>query len=448
MRKKVLRIAVIAFALIVGFGYTMPATSFAADMKSPTATDVKYVKGTDGKNTGIKSFTIEPYTYLNLEPGETVKLDDGKLREIAAKEIFPRWSIIANEVFRDQADQLVTIEGSGMMDKDKTKDNSFDKHFNTNNKSVSGAYSKYDWSVDNLAEKLALTESKHVGKTENDEMRATGITAIGNLSGARTLMGQELRNCSDDNDNTVDDFLGNSADKTKEDYRLKPLEDASKGSGFASIVTCVNRHGDTSARYDYVTFGLAVYDFDLSPIAANELKYVEAADKLKNGEDILMGRMGKQVKENGIIFSDTDRTATHTYLKNTTPNKSVHTSVLKNTKTEEHSITSQETSQWSMTQSVGVSINAPTYSPSGGTGIIPRVTWSINHSWSELWSTMKGKTEKKSEGNEKSISSQLELPPYTVAKITQNVNDKLTQEDYQQPMVLNYKVAIFAMSGD
>ncbi len=447
MRKTVVRIAVVALALVIIAGYSMPDASYAEDMSNPTATNVKYVKDKDGKNTGIKSFTIEPYTYLNIEPGETVRLDDGKLNEIAAKEIFPKWSIIANEVLRDQADQLVTIEGSDMMTKDKSSSNSFDRHFNTNNSSVSKPYSSQDWSVDNLAEKFALTKSQHKGKTEEDEMRATGITAIASLNDARTLMGQELRNCSNDNDVSVDDFLGNDKKSTKKsEYRLPKLEEVKEGSGFASIVTCVNQVGK-SADYDYVTMGLAVYDFDLSPIAANNLKYVEDADKVEKGADILMGKMGKSVEVDGIKFSDTDRDATHTYLKNTTPNKSTHTSALKNTKTEKHTITTQDTFQWSQTQSVGMTINGPTITSEHG-GLLPRVSFNLNFSWSELWASMKGEAKEKSDGEDKTVSSQLDLPPYTVAKITQNVNDKVTQEDYHQPVVLSYKVAIFAMSGD
>jgi hypothetical protein len=109
MKRTIVRIAVMTLALLMSVGYVMPEIAFAADMDNPTATNVKYATDSKGVKTGIKSFTIEPYTYLNLEPGKTVKLDDSKLNEIAATQIFPRWSLIANEVFRDQANQLVTI---------------------------------------------------------------------------------------------------------------------------------------------------------------------------------------------------------------------------------------------------------------------------------------------------------------------------------------------------
>ena len=448
MKKMFVRIAVMTLALIISAGYVMPETAFATDMKNPTATNVNYVTE-NGKKTGIKSFTIEPYTYVNLEPGKTVSLDDGKLREIAAKEIFPRWSYIADGVFRDQADQLVTIEGSGMMSSSKDAKNSFDKHFNT---SKNGGYDS-KWAISSLPEMLSSSEEKHQGKQCWDEMRATGITAIGSLSGARTLMGQELRNCSDDNDISVDEFLGNSYDKTKNERRLPALEDEKNGtgSGFASIVTSVNRAG-ASGDYDYVSLGLAVYDFELIPIAAKDLKYIEAASKTKNGDKILMGEMG-DVDVSGIKFATTGSGVSHTYLKNTTPNKTKFASALKNTTTETNTVKNEETFQWSQTQHIGASVNmgvlgystAPNAPPAP---MLPRATLNFGFSWTELWSSTKGTAATKSNKDEKNVSSELELPPYTVAKITQNVDDKLTQEDYQQPVVLSYKVAIFAMSGD
>lgn len=451
MKKMFTRIAVMTLALLMSVGYVVPEIAFAADMDNPTATNVKYATDSEGVKTGIKSFTIEPYTYLNLEPGETVKLDDSKLNEIAATQIFPRWSLIANEVFRDQANQLVTIEGSGMMSSDKNADNSFDKHFNIDKEGVSDDYVEYDWSIRNLAEQLARTSSRHDGKTCWDEMRATGITAIGSLKDARTLMGQELRNCSDDNDVSVDDFLGNSNDQTKSEYRLPALADdkTETGSGFASIVTSVNRKG-ASGDYDYVSMGLAVYDFELVPIAANDLRYVEAANKIAGGSDILMGKMGNYADDAvGIKFAENDSTATQSYLKNTTPNKSKHTSALKNTITESTTISTQDTFQWSQTQSVGSTINTWIYGLGDeGAPMLPRATITFGFSWSQMWSTTKGKATSRSNADDKTISSELELPPYTVAKITQNAKDKLTQEVYQQPVVLSYKVAIFAMSGD
>ncbi len=423
------------------------------DPNAPQATDVQYIKK-NGKRVGIKSFTIKPYTYCNLSQdrnvnpdGEsTLELNDARLRDITASQIFPRWGVIAEGIFRDQASQLVTIEGSGMMSSDKSAGNSFDRQFSYSKKGVNTGYSKYDWAVSDLAAELAREGNDQKGDINWDERRSTGIVAINNLAGARRLMGQELRNCADDNDITVDEFLGNGVDKSDQKYRLPDLQNEDTGGGFASVVTCVNRAG-ASGDYDYASFGIAVYDFDISPVAARDLQYIEAAADITDGEDILMGRKGDDVEETGISFKNKDRKAVTTYIQNKTPVEDTFQSALKNNTTEQNTITTQDTQQWGMSQSVGLNVNVGGISGKTG-GVIPRVTITTNFTWNEMWSSMKGKSNSKTVGDEKSINNTLKLPGYTVAKITQNVNDKSTRENYQQPYILNYKVAVFAMSGD
>lgn len=454
-QKRYYGILVIIIALVF---VLMPQNVNAADnMKKPTATNVQYVEK-NGKKTGIKSFEISPYTYYNLSQdkevnptGETtITLNDAKLQKIAEKQIFPKWGVIAEGIFRDQASQLVTIEGGGMMTSDKDAKNSFDRHFSYGRKGVNENYKEYKWSVKDLAEELGTrTEPSHNGDRCWDETRVTGITTIGNLADARTLMGQELRNCSDDDDVSVDDFLGNKKDKSDNKYRLPDLADTKTGKGFVNIVTCVNRAGG-SGDYDYVTFGLAVYDFDISPIAAENLKYIEAADSLEDGPSILMGRAGNvpYTDATGISFSDKNKETTTSYLKNNSPQETTQTAALENSTTEENSITTEESYEWGMEQTVGTELNFGGLGLEAGDCMFPRATFSFSNSWHELWNTMKGKTETKSTSKTKSINTELTLPGHTVAKVTQSVNDKSTQENYQQPVVLSYKVAVFAMSGD
>ena len=139
MVKNVFRILpVVALTLVLTAAMTMPDKAGAAvSAKKPKATNVQYFKE-DGKKTGIKTFTIDTYTYYNmsknkdLNPSQqsTMKLDDAALLRIAKKQIFPKWGLIAEEVFRDQANQLVTIEGKGMMSsRDSSKKTDFDRHF-------------------------------------------------------------------------------------------------------------------------------------------------------------------------------------------------------------------------------------------------------------------------------------------------------------------------------
>lgn len=472
MKFRVKTFALCVIAIAVAVGIALPQQSFAAsDAKKPKATNVQYVTDDSGKKTGIRTFTIAPFTYYNLSQDpvinkdneRTFKLNDAKLLQIAKRQIFPKWGIIAEGIFRDQAEQLVTIEGSGMMSSSTTSKNSFDRHFSTGK--VSNGYD-YDWAVSDLAQALGQENSSHKGKTCWDETRITGVTQIGNLSDARTLMGQELRNCSDDNDVSKDDFLGNSYQKTEDKRRLPDLEQDKTGDGFANIVTCVNRAG-ASGDYDYVSFGVAVYDFDITPVAAENLKYIEAADEdftdesgTVSGKDILMGLAGDHVNKTGISFHNDDENGTTSYLRNNTTQEVTQSSGLENSVTEESTIGTDDTFEWGMEQEIGVEINLGGFGqglmPGGGVDafanaapcMFPRATLSFSNSWHELWSTTNSKSETQSSTKTKTTNTEVTLPGHTIAVVKQSLNNKKTTENYQQPVILNYKVAVFAMSGD
>ena len=250
MKQRTKTVALCIIAIAVAITIAMPQKiSAASDPKKPEATNVVYVTDDNDKKTGIKSFTISPFSYYNLsqdpkvnsEGERTLKLNDAKLLQIAKSQIFPKWGVIAEGIFRNQASQLVTIEGSGMMSPGTTDKESFDRHFSTSKAGVNGYTDK--WSVDDLAKALSQENAFHKGETCWDECRGTGITQIGSLNDARTLMGQELRNCSDDDDVSKDEFLGNNHQKKEDKRRLPDLEDDKSGDGFANIVTCVNRAG-------------------------------------------------------------------------------------------------------------------------------------------------------------------------------------------------------------
>lgn len=421
--------------------------ALADSMDNPTATNVKYYQE-NGMNVGLQQFTLSPYTYysisrdkaINPRGGATVKLDDSALKEIAIREIFPKWSVIAEGVFRDQADQLVTIKGSGMMSSKKGDRNSFDRQFNFRKKGVNEDYSDDDWSIGDFAEMLARTDKRHDGSTSSDCMHASGIVSISSLADARTLMGQEVRNCFSDNDNTVDDFLGNDH-KGKNKYRLPDLDNDSTGGGFASIISCVNQGAIND--YDYVSFGLAVYDFDVSPIAANQLKYITAADQMKDGLAIFNGEKG-DVNWNhdaGISFNDSE-SSDFTKIYNRTRTETEAESSIGKVNSVENTLSSEESFEWGMTQHLGTEVTM------GKEASFCKVAIEVSNEWSELWSTVKGESHSKGEEKSRSQTTHLTMPPHTAATIAQSLSETSVQERYNQPVAISYKVAIFAISGD
>ena len=381
MRRIARLISILMLTLMVMAAYTLPTDVYAGTRDKPEADDVVYYTDDQGNNTGIKYLTIDPYTYYNIsrdpaintetagsQTAPTLKLNDATIQRIAANQIFPRWSVIAEGIWRDQANQLVTIEGSGMMSSDTTSSKSFDRHFSRTRPGVSGH--NYDWALDDLAKSLGRPESKSgkantqepefsvlKGKVNEDEVVYSGIYGINNLNDARTLMGKSLRACADDNDNTVDDFLGNGYDKTDNKYRLPDIADDKTGDGYCSIVTCVNRAG-SSGDYDYVCFGLAAYDFDVTPVAATSMSYIHAAQGYPDADDPMEEAASAGIP--GASYTE-NSTTTHFYLENKSPQESATGVSMSSSESEEISSTTEESFEWGMEQEIGADVNLGGY---------------------------------------------------------------------------------------
>ena len=99
MKQRTKTVALCIIAIAVAITIAMPQKiSAASDPKKPEATNVVYVTDDNDKKTGIKSFTISPFSYYNLSQDEvinsdhqrTLKLNDAKLLQIAKSQIFPK----------------------------------------------------------------------------------------------------------------------------------------------------------------------------------------------------------------------------------------------------------------------------------------------------------------------------------------------------------------------
>lgn len=461
------RVATCMLALVLTVSFSLPS-SFnvmtkkvsADEFENPVAENVQYYPNNDvpkKERTGIKSFELGKYSYYNMskdtninpDGDATMSLDNPTLRRICAHEIFPKWSLVAEELFRNQANQLVTINGTGMMSQDKSAKNSFDRHFST--ELVGGNGYKDDWALKDLSMELRGSDFRQEGKTGNDEMRREGISQVSSLADARKMMGQSLRNCSNNNNLSVDDFLGNSYQQTEGKYRLPDLNNTSDQSttketnGFCNVVTCVNRQG-ASFDYDYVTFGLLAYDFDLVPVAAQGLKFVEAADKYDDGEDILKGKSGELVDRVGIRFSSDKENGKTSYLKNSTDRESTQTTGLENAVSASNTITHEDSFQFNMEQNISFGWNLGTYGSEAT--LLPRGHLDFSFTFGELWEHKDEQSQTTGTEKKDNVNTEVTLPPHTIAKVNQSLENTNIEENYQQPVVLNYKVAIFAMSGD
>ncbi|MBQ9179477.1 MAG: hypothetical protein IJ132_01595 [Firmicutes bacterium] len=463
MRRLLSVFGVLALAFALTAVFSVPESAYASGTKAKPKVDgeVHYYdkKDESGATTGkgIDYFTLNPYTYYNICK-DSGKLTKDQIRTIAEKHIFPRWGVIAEGMFRDQASQLVTIEGSGMMSSDKNASESFDRHFSYGKKGVNTGYSGYNWSVSDLADMLGhdktsgksstddLSDFKIIkGSTNNDEVVSCGIHPINNLNDARTMMGRSLRACADDNDLSVDDFLGNGKDKSGNEYRLPALADDKTGGGYVNIVTCNNRAG-SSGDYDYVAFGIAVYDFDVTPIAAKGLNYITEADEYIDEDNPIKAAAQNAKPNSEISYNENGSGSITSLMENKSPQEATTTTTLENSATEENFISTEDEFEWGMEQEIGVEVQ---WGGDDAIGFAPsKVAVHANQGWHESWRTMTSKGETKSKTTSKSVSTEMPLPGHTGALVVQNTECKEWTLPYGQPVALSYKVAVFAMSGD
>ena len=184
--------------------------------------------------------------------------------------------------------------------------------------------------------------------------------------------------------------------------------------------------------------GIAVYDFDITPVAAQNLKYIEAADDDydgSSGKDILMGLAGDNISKRGISYHKDTENGTTSYLRNNTTQEVTQSSGLENSVTEESTISTDDTFEWGMEQEIGVELNLGGFGP--GTQAIgdpapcmfPRATLNFSNSWHELWSTTKSKSETQSSTKTKTTNTEVTLPGHTIAVIEQSLENKKTVEN-------------------
>lgn len=418
----------------------LPAWGTDASSGAMTAKNQTYQSVGNGKQR-IDSFTLDDlYSYQSLgnDQGKpTLTLSTSALQKAVKEKLLPQWSGVAASVFRDQAGQLVDLYGyqpnGGCMSQA-----GFDAYFNMNNGPKD--YKDETWSTYSIESKLRQTNSSHAGSLGNDQLTVTGVRQVDNLDQARKMMGQALRDCESSNAVSADEFLNASeAGET----RLEGLEGGS--TGFANIVTAVNCKG-SSANFDYVSFGIVFYDFESVPVAANNLTYV--VDQ----------KAGAPVEEPNGNPSSTEVT-------NGQQQDIVHTAKLGNNVTETVTTTISALASANMSQNMGASIGCSetetteesTIGPNDDGGLSGESSsssssFSMGVNWGAAWG-MAGAAgaqlgHSKSEEISKAVETTIAIPPHAVASIENAASKTTYNQAYQQPVVLSYKVAIFAMSGD
>ena len=387
------------------------------------------------------SFVLDgEYFYQSLggDTGKsTLTLSSSTLQDIVKDKLLPQWSPVAASVFRDQAGQLVDLYGyennGGNMSQA-----GFDAYFNM---SASGntKYSDETWSCYSLRDKLKQTWASHAGDPGWDQLTVTGVKRVNSLNEARDLVGQALYDCENHKGLEASEFL--DVDEGNGSTRLEGLDDESSTTAFVNIVTSVNCKG-SSADFDYVSFGIVFYDFEPVPVAAHGLQY----------------NMGT------VDVNTADKGENSTVISNGQQQDVMHSAKLGDAVTETTSTTLSGLASFNLKENIGANIGwseTESYSSTefnvddesaGAETSTSSSTQSLGLNWGAAWE-MGGALgaemgHSKSQEVSKAVETTIALPPHTAAGIDHKTTTTTYGQNYQQPVILNYKVAIFAVSGD
>lgn len=364
----------------------------------------EYEKDADGNITNIKKIERPPYTYFDdsasLGADKEIRVDT--MTDYVPK-LFTKWGPIASKVFETSTDSAFHNNSD-----DSATD--WRKYFGPG---VSESNEKTDLSK-------ALTSEDHYqhGEYSNDCVLATGIQYATNMDSILHHMTDELAKGLGDRYNTPASTLYDKADLKV----IKDTKDKQDTKAFYKIVTSIDNNGATYGYY-YNSYALVFYDFELAPIVLKGVTY--ANQKLTT-------------KESGNTASGAHKT----YFKNESESNSNVTTNLTSTSTQSATNSLTSTKTYSFAETIGASA-------SWNTPFLNVAKFTVNFSFTATQAISSAKTESKTIADtySNSATSSVVLPPHTAIALQQKQDKQTVNIEYDCPVALRYKVAIFSMNG-
>ncbi len=395
-----------------------------------TAIDVVYDE--KGNRTGIKTIVAGEKVYYDVFDGESTL--DGRntvsfYKSVLDKKyngkdsILTTWAKVAEKVFRIGGQKFGYNWQFG----------DFDKWYNTDLPNTSDNEEANADVV--LRDQFASMSPYSSGEPEKYNMRATGLQYYGSMKDVEDMMLDEIvyacgeEKVADEFKDVVLEFCTPNGDG------LELLQDDTKQHVLAQIIT--NQYDAESTHRWFSSFGVAYYDFKLTPIINENLQYISAADNYESVKDAF------ENNALGVYYSDSgDGETTITYIQNpTSANTSVSASTSKSvTNSVSNSLTESESHSFS--ESVEVN-NELTMMEN-----LWKMSVKVGFSASQAMSTAFSESKSLSETISTSSSVSVNLPAYTELGIKQTVGSTEETVEYNCPVAISYKVAIFGINGE
>lgn len=368
-----------------------------------------------GVRTGLKSIEIAPYTYYNVgdQDGGTV-VDLNFLQDLVKTELLGKWSQLAEDIFRvHPREAWCTMDGR----------RDFEDMFNNPN----GSGHKVD-----ISEDLGNADKEVVGGGgASDRHTITGLRYTTSLADVRTQMAQEMESISG-SDGDAGWFLG---DGISSNALAKMRDDTERQDVYYNLLLSYEQEG-IGNRIN--AFGIAFYDFDLTPISDEDLEYITAAEAYKDEENPLeaaqtAGAPGVSYNSNG----EGNKSVGYTENISREDAEMAVSLTSSNTTTLHNSITNEK--NYSFNETIGSETEF-------GIKSVVKETIRLEFSAEQAFGEARTQEEGVEKTIENSVTQTIVVPAHTAVAVEQETGSTNVTLEYDCPVALSYKVAIFSMN--
>lgn len=379
---------------------------------------------------GIRSVVIDGKTYFDIHDGSKTGrtdptnqlaflqavLQSGKDMADGSDSVLGQWASLAEQIYGTHSHYTARVNAGG----------GFKKNFTGSSNRERSGYA-------DLAYALAQTKEGTVGSRKNDYTKWKGLSYATDLKKVRQEAADEIAGAINRKISGSDVLKATDGDDT-----LSQLNDETPQDVLYTLVTCVDRAGKTY-KYNYNSFGIAFYDFQLSVLAGEGLEYVTKAQKY----DSLQQAVDNNVS--GVKYKTSGKNnPVLSYYKN----ESKQEADVGMEFTQSNSVTTSNTLETGKSYSYSQMIGSET-TLSGGIPLLGEVeqTLKLEVTCEQALSTAYSETKEYSETSENKVSSSMTLPAQTAVGMESSKAVTNIELGYDCPVAITYKVAIFSLSG-
>lgn len=397
MRKRLTAI-LLSLSLALGLAPQIPASA---------AERIVFNYDDEGNRTSLKSIKIDPYTYYNVrdEDGGTI-VDVTFLRNLVEDELLGKWSQLAEDIFRVNPKKAWFNKSN----------RDFDDYFNNSD----GTGNRIDLSSD-------LCETTADGT--NHVYRRSGLQYTTSLADVRNAMSVEM---DDVTVNDVDDGYFFTNDGVSVNALSTMRDDTEKQDVFYNIVST---YEERDPAWNLInSFGIAFYGFDLTPISDEDLEYITAAEGYESLEAAqTAGAPGVSYNSNG------EGNKSVGYTENISREDAEMAVALtsSNTTTLHNSITNEK--NYSFSETIGSETKF-------SIGEVVEETINLEFSAEQAFGEARTQEEGVEKTIENSVTQTIVVPAHTAVAVEQQTGSTNVTLEYDCPVAISYKVAIFSMN--